>query len=82
MSDRPKKKKGYFTAGRIHYTERELGYNAACDDWERWHKESLPSVEEIEKVINDHCRGVVDKDRVMLIYGNLAQQIRRLLLGA
>jgi len=35
----------------------------------------LPGLEEIEKIINDNCRKIIDKDKVMLVYGNLAQII-------
>ena len=38
-------------------------------------------VERIEKIINDNCQGVVNKDKVMLIYGHLAQAISREVIG-
>ena len=33
---KPEKKGGRFTAGGLCFTERAVGYNQACDDWERW----------------------------------------------
>jgi len=38
------------------------------------------SVEEIEKIVNEHCRKIIDKDKVMLTYGNVSEAVHSLCL--
>jgi len=61
----------------------DVGYNQACDDWEKYHewyikthcvkKKDLPNIEEINKIycqncLYEECNEICDKMRIKITY--------------
>jgi len=65
IMEKPKRIKDQWIVGdyKTNLTEREIGYNQACDEWQKYHewyvkekcvkKEDLPTAEEIKEFLRE-----------------------------